>query len=178
MPSEIQRRIAQKFDATSQEASATLRAEFETLLKSQTNYILQTVGDQSQKTLETIQNQSLENGTASTNVLAKLESLSAVQSKSASLVVRTVLETGQANMEVVRRQNLDTLAQTSSFHQRLDQMNSLIGTIKDVVDDLSTDQKCSSLSTCSIDVGEAAENVLCIIWKLVPALYSLIRALM
>jgi len=179
MPFKIQARMAQTIDAAIDkrvnplitavhsvvaglsEFQATIRNEYDALLASQGSSIIQTIEDQSQKTLNTIQNQTLENLSASTTVQAKLEDLSAGQYKSTDLVIRRVIETGRSTVEAIQRQTRETYAHTSSFHQKLDQMNSLIGTVKDVMGDHSTAQKCTGLGTSNSGIREAAENILC-----------------
>jgi hypothetical protein len=53
-------------------------------------------------------------------------------------------------------------------------MNSLIGTVKDVMGDLSTAQKRTGLGISNPGITEAVENILRSIWLLLAALHVLI----
>jgi hypothetical protein len=88
-------------------SQATIQNEYGALVASQRSNIIQNLEDQSQKTLNAIQNQTLENRSASTIVQAKLEHLSAGQSKPTDIVIRKIIETGGSTVEAVQRQTLD-----------------------------------------------------------------------
>lgn len=132
------------------------------------------IEDQSHTTFEAVKI----NTAASVTVLGSILDLSAHQSQSTDLVLRAVLQTGQETAHAIQKHSSASRQQTSSLHQKLDRMNSLMGTVKDCMGDLSVAQRSASLSASNSEIQGAIGNIYRSVWLLVSALHVLIRELM
>jgi hypothetical protein len=132
------------------------------------------IEDKSRTTLEAVNS----NTAASVAVLGSISDLASRHSQSTDVILRRALKTEQQTIHAIQKHGSASREQISSLHQKLDCMNSLVGTVKDRMKDLSIAQYSASSSTSNLEIQKAIGSIYRSIWLLVSALHALIRELM
>jgi hypothetical protein len=84
----------------------------------------------------------------------------------------------QVATKEIRGQNAEQGTQTSSPHQKLDQVDASIGAMRDSLRGLPTAQHNVDTNSATCEMEKALPNILGRIWVLLSSLHLLIRSLM
>jgi hypothetical protein len=136
--------------------------------------IIHILKDQFQTSTKIIQNELQENVRVSATTHAKLEDLSSIQSKNTDVVLRT----GRATLQAVEKCNSDSHVQHMKVQQTVNQLSSAIGSMKDLMGELSHAQRDANATVSDTDIGKAMENILRAMVLLVSGLQVIFRGLM
>ncbi|CZR69364.1 uncharacterized protein PAC_19264 [Phialocephala subalpina] len=115
---------------------------------------------------------------ANAGLCNKLGDISIAQSASTDIVMQTARQAGKKTENAIQMHALETRAQSSSLHKKLEEVDTSVSAMHSLLRDLSISEIHSNSDLSNIEVERAIQNILGGIWVLLSRLQLLIRELL